>query len=52
MTARTRALLLRLAACQETGECDLYLRRTLRDLGMDDAAIDAAVARVREAVEP
>lgn len=50
--AHTRALLCRLAACEIDGEAHsaANLRRTLRDLGMADAAIDVAVARVREAV--
>lgn len=52
MTKRMRALLLRLAACEETGEFDQLLRRTLRDMGLTDQAIDEAVKRVRKAIEP
>jgi hypothetical protein len=49
----TRALLCRLAACeidQETHSA-VALRQHLRDAGLSDAAIDAAVARVRRSVE-
>lgn len=51
MTPRERAYILRLAAIEETHEYGaLNLRRSLRDLGWEDAAIDTAVARVRAAV--
>ena len=51
MTPRDRALILRLAAIAETGEWGAHnLRRTLRDLGWSDAAMDVAVTRVRAAV--
>lgn len=51
MTPREKALLLRLAAIEETGEWGAHnLRRTLYDLGWDDTGIDAVVLRVRKAV--
>jgi hypothetical protein len=51
MTPRERALVLRLAAIAETGEWGAHnLRRELSRYGWDDAAMSAAVARVRTAV--
>jgi hypothetical protein len=51
MTPREQALLLRLCACELTQETRsiIVLRRILRDLGWTDAAMDAAVARIRAA---
>ena len=52
MTPREAALLLRLAACEVRTEprSAVVLRRILRDLGWSDAALDAAVARLRQAL--
>jgi hypothetical protein len=48
VTPREKALLLRLAAIEETQEWGAHnLRRTLRDLGWTDEAMDAAVVLVR-----
>lgn len=53
ISPHTRALLCRLAACEIDNETHsaANLRRTLRDLGMDEAAIARAVARIREAAD-
>lgn len=47
-TIREQALLLRLAAADVANEAQsrFVLRRTLRDLGWTDAAMDATVERV------
>lgn len=48
---RKRSLLLRLAAIREMGESDQVCRPALvHDFEMTDAAIEAAVKRVREAL--
>lgn len=53
MTPHTRALLCRLAACEIDNETHsaVALRLMLRDLGLDEAQIARAVARIREAIE-
>lgn len=52
MTPRQKMLLLRYAAALVAGEeLAFQTRRALRDTGLDDAAIDEAVARVRASVE-
>jgi hypothetical protein len=51
MTPRETALLLRLAAAETTREqrSIIVLRRILRDMGWDDAELDAACLRLRAA---
>ena len=52
MTTRQKMLLLRYCASLIANETLAWeTRRALREAGLDDAAIDAAVARVKASVE-